>query len=108
VARPRFRRWHPERHVEVIGGKVTIVGLKTERSRRTITLPPSLLPELMQHRKDQAALRLRLGLGKDPADLVFTTSEGKIISRPVCPCISCQQEPGMPGRLSHWIATLTF
>jgi integrase len=52
---------------------------KTERSRRTIKLPPSLLPELARHRKEQASIRLKLGLGKDPAGLLFTSPEGDML-----------------------------
>ena len=60
--------------IELIGGKICVTAPKTERSFRTINLPASLLPELIQHRKEQAALRLKLGLGK--SDLVFTSPEG--------------------------------
>jgi len=66
--------------VEIIGGKVELVEPKTERSRRVVKLPASLLPELARHRKEQSALRLKLGLGKDNANLVFTSAEGVIIS----------------------------
>jgi integrase len=41
--------------VEIISGKVRLVEPKTERRRRVIKLPASLLPELTQHRKEQAA-----------------------------------------------------
>ena len=34
----------------------------------------------MRHKKEQAAMRLKLGLGKDAADLVFTTAEGEVIN----------------------------
>ena len=50
--------------LEVVDGKLTIVEPKTDRSKRTISLPASLLPELVRHRKEQAAWRLKLGLGK--------------------------------------------
>ena len=66
--------------VQVVRRKIVIVAPKTERSQRIINLPAGLLPELARHRKDQIALRLKLGLGKDPADLVFTTIEGKVMS----------------------------
>jgi integrase len=69
--------------MEVIGGKVRVTSPKTDRSSRTINLPASLLPELTEHRKDQAALRLKLGLGKP--DLVFTSPDGKPI-HPVAFC----------------------
>ena len=66
--------------VEVIGGELHITTPKTERSHRTITLPAALVPELVQHRKAQSEQRMKLGLGKDQADLVFTTGEGRMIT----------------------------
>ena len=66
-----------------IGGKLSVKAPKTESSRRTIRLPNSLLPQLTHHRKEQAALRLKLGLGKDSNDLVFTTQDGKMFD-PAC------------------------
>ena len=68
---------------EVIGGKVRVTAPKTDRSSRTINLPASLLPELTEHRRAQAALRLKLGFGKP--DLVFTSPDGKPI-HPVAFC----------------------
>ena len=53
---------------------------KTERSRRTIALPARLVQEFRQHRKEQAELRLKLGLGKDERDLVFPTFDGHLRS----------------------------
>ena len=49
---------------------------KTKRSRRTIALSPSLVEELQAHRARQAADRLALGMGRDPAGLVFTRIDG--------------------------------
>jgi integrase len=69
--------------MELVGGKVRVTAPKTDRSSRTINLSASLLPELTEHRKDQAALRLKLGLGKP--DLVFTSPDGKAI-HPVAFC----------------------
>jgi integrase len=65
--------------VEVINGKLVVGEPKTERSRRTVSLPASLMPELTRHRKEQATWRLKLGMGKDSADLVFTTTLGAMI-----------------------------
>jgi integrase len=48
------------------------------RSRRTIVLPSRLVQELRTHRIEQAAWRLRLGLGKDERDLVFPAWDGKL------------------------------
>jgi integrase len=66
--------------VDIVRGKLVVAESKTDRSRRTIKIPATLLPELKQHRKEQAAMRLQLGLGKDPDDLVFTSAEGAMLS----------------------------
>jgi integrase len=51
---------------------------KTKYGRRRITLPPSAVTELREHRKLQQESRLALGLGKAAADaLVFPTWEFK-------------------------------
>ena len=51
---------------------------KTKFGRRPVTLPPSAVTVLRAHRKAQAEKRLKLGMGKAPADsLVFATWEGK-------------------------------
>lgn len=49
---------------------------KTRRSRRGISLSDSLIEEMRTHKARQAAERLALGLGRDPADLVFTRLNG--------------------------------
>ena len=64
--------------VEVVGGKLGVKPPKTERSARTIKLPPSLAPELERHRKEQLEQRLKLGLG-GRTDLVFTSALGKML-----------------------------
>jgi integrase len=49
---------------------------KTKRGRRTVSLSPSVVACLREHRKQQLELRMQLGLGRPPADaLVFTTTE---------------------------------
>jgi integrase len=53
---------------------------ETERSRRAIALPARVVVELRRHRKEQAELRLRLGLGKDERDLAFPTWDGALRS----------------------------
>ena len=52
---------------------------KTKRSRRTIALSPTLVEELQSHRVRQAADRLALGLGREPAVLVFAKLDGEPI-----------------------------
>jgi integrase len=50
---------------------------KTKRSRRTIALSPAVVEELQAHRAKQGAERLALGMGRDPAALVFTGIVGE-------------------------------
>lgn len=50
---------------------VAVKAPKTDRSRRTIPLASVAVEALRAHRKDQAELRLALGQGRDPLDLVF-------------------------------------
>lgn len=69
------------RSVEEVDGTFRFKSPKTDRSCRTIKLPGSLLEQLGRHRKEQSALRLRLGLGKDATDLVLTTPEGSMLNR---------------------------
>jgi integrase len=52
---------------------------KTKRSRRTFALSPSLVEVLFAHRARQAADRLALGMGRDPAGVVFTRFDGNPI-----------------------------
>ena len=64
------------RVVEQTRHSITVKEPKTTRSRRTISLGPTLLQELREHRKRQAEWCLGLGLGKDPHDLVFPALRG--------------------------------
>jgi integrase len=49
---------------------------KTARSRRTIPLPPSLVRQLVVHRRQQAETRLEAGAEYQYHDLVFATNDG--------------------------------
>lgn len=60
--------------------QITIKEPKTERSRRAIALPSRIVRELQAHKKEQAAWRLKLGLGKDTRDLVFPAWDGELRS----------------------------
>jgi integrase len=54
---------------------------KTKHGRRTITLPSSAIAMLVDHRREQLELRMKLGLGKPAADsLVFCNYDGSPIS----------------------------
>jgi integrase len=67
------------RSVEEIDGTFRFKAPKTDTSNRTIKMPPRLVEELGRHRKEQSEMRLRLGLGKDLADLVFTSPDGAML-----------------------------
>ncbi len=64
--------------VEFVGGVMALKEPKTDRSRRTITLPDRLVQELRAHRKEQLTWRLKLGMGKDVRDLVFPAWNGEL------------------------------
>ena len=50
---------------------------KTKHGRRTISLPPTAVADLREHRKQQLELRMQLGMGKpDPDALVFCKHDG--------------------------------
>lgn len=53
---------------------------KTRRSRRTITLPASVVEVLSDHKARQAEERLQLGLGKDERGLVFAQVSGEPVN----------------------------
>jgi integrase len=70
-----------ERSLEQTRGGLRFKCPKTKHSRRTISLPPSAVAMLGQHRKEQLELRLQLGMGKPDADaLVFPNHDGAAIS----------------------------
>jgi len=52
---------------------------KTKRSRRNITLPALTVDALRRHRLLQLEERMKLGLGRDHAGLVFTDLEGGLV-----------------------------
>jgi len=62
--------------VELVGRKMSLKEPKTDRSRRTITLPDRLVQELRIYRKEQWEICFKLGVGKFP--LVFPTWDGKL------------------------------
>ena len=63
--------------VELLRERVSVKEPKTERSRRTIALPDTLVQALRSHRKAQAEHCLKLGCGR--FDLVFPTWDGKLM-----------------------------
>ncbi len=58
-----------------------LADLKTERSRRRQVLPARTVTSLREHRKDQAARRLRLGAAWQDHYLVFAAADGQPMSR---------------------------
>jgi integrase len=53
---------------------------KTEHGRRTLTLPPSAISVLREHRRKLLEMRLALGLGKPDSDtLMFGKPDGSIL-----------------------------
>ena len=70
-----------ERSLEQTKGGLRFKSPKTRHSRRTISLPPSAVAMLRDHRKSQLELRMQLGRGKhEPDALVFCDHEGSPIS----------------------------
>jgi len=63
---------------EVVGGKQGVKPPKTERSARTIKLPPALVDQLRHHYKEQLEQRLNLGLGGRP-ELVCASPLGEMM-----------------------------
>ena len=61
---------------QTASGGLALKAPKTKRSRRTIALSPAVVEELQAHRAKQGAERLALGMGRDPAGLVFTGIDG--------------------------------
>src|SRR5258706_8239304 len=60
-----------ERALSRPGGRYAFRDPKTERSRRALALAPELVRALREHRRAQAAERLKLGSAWDDQDLVF-------------------------------------
>ena len=64
--------------VELVKDQVSVKEPKTDRSRRTVALPATIVQELRLHRKAQAELCLRLGCGR--YELVFPNIDGKLVN----------------------------
>jgi integrase len=84
-----------------VGNAIGVTTLKTKRSRRTIRLPASLVSELAQHKKEQAIIRLKLGLGK--TELICTMPDGKPLHPVVLSHTFSQKvrEAGLPSTTYH-------
>lgn len=60
-----------------VGGELAFQAPKTERSRRTLAVPPFALAELRRHRREQAERRLLLGEAWRDLDLVADRGDGE-------------------------------
>ena len=65
--------------VQRIDGKVSTGPVKTDRSRRTIPLPPALVALLRRHRVTQLEERMRAANQWTDTGLVFTTDLGHVV-----------------------------
>jgi integrase len=63
-------------NLQRVKGKLVLVEPKTEKSRRTVGLPPAAIEALRAHRRRQTEDRLRLGPIWQNSDLVFTSQIG--------------------------------
>jgi integrase len=70
-----------ERSVEETKAGLSFETPKTKNGRRQISLPPTAVDLLRDHRRKQLELRVQLGLGRDPSDaLLFGTVDGAPLS----------------------------
>jgi integrase len=76
-----------------IAGELALVDPKTDRSRRTVMLPPFAVAILKEHRAEQAERRLLAGPGWTDRGLVFDRGDGR---------------PLDPGHFSHVFHSLAI
>jgi integrase len=95
-----------------VDSKLTLVSLKTDKSRRTLQVPASTLRGLRDHHARQAAEREQLGDGWHDRDLVFTKPDGRPLEGSTVTRLFHHHldEAGLPQRrfhdLRHSCATL--
>ena len=63
-------------NLQRVQGKLVLVEPKTEKSRRTVGLPPAAVEALRAHRRQQTEERLRLGPIWQNSQLAFTSQVG--------------------------------
>lgn len=63
--------------LQKVGGEARFVAPKTDRSRRTVSLPPSVVDRLRAHRKAQLERRLLLGAAWPDLNLVVDRGDGE-------------------------------
>jgi integrase len=59
------------------GGELTFKEPKTAKSRRLVSLGPTVVDVLRQHRREQVEARLQFGAAFNPEGLVFATADGE-------------------------------
>ena len=69
-------RIHVERTLQKVRGEISFVAPKTDRSRRAVSLPASVMERLRRYRKEQAERRLALGAAWVDGDLVIDNGRG--------------------------------
>lgn len=67
---------HVRNQLQRIGGKLTLVPPKTDRSRRTLVMPPMIVERLREHEKRQVAEKLWAGAKWQGSGLVFANRNG--------------------------------
>jgi integrase len=65
------------RSLQRVGGELRTMHPKTDRSRRTIVLPPVTIAVLRQWRKDQAERRLFIGAAWNDGDYIIDRGDGR-------------------------------
>ncbi len=70
---------HVTHQLQRLGGQWQFTEPKSDRSRRTLTIPQTCVTALRAHKAGQAAERLAAGPEWDDQDLVFTTHTGRPI-----------------------------
>lgn len=73
----RTLQWFKDRNVP---GRAIFVDCKTPQSRRTVTLPNTVVQRLQEHRTKQAEEKLRLKFLYKDQDLVFTSLNGEPVN----------------------------
>jgi integrase len=70
-------KFYVERTLQKVRGEVRFVTPKTDRSRRSISLPPSVTERLRRHRKEQAERRMLVGPAWSDLGLVVDRGDGQ-------------------------------
>lgn len=108
------RRVAVRRSLEMVAGTIRTKSPKTRGSARTIALPSLAVDMLQRHRAAQNAVRLALGLGRDPEGFVFQGEDGGPLDPIAFTKRFCRfvKRPGVPKirfhDLRHTFATISL